>query len=52
MDTASLTEEVGDLIQLFDVEDKNYGLFEIEAIDTATTTEYVSFDCQVAARHR
>ena len=37
------TEEVGDLIQLFDVEDKNYGLFEIEAIDTATTTEYVSF---------
>ena len=38
-----LTEEVGDLIQLFDVEDKNYGLFEIEAIDTATTTEYVSF---------
>ena len=39
-----LTEEVGDLIQLFDVEDKNYGLFEIEAIDTATSTEYVSFN--------
>jgi len=39
-----LTEEVGDLIQLFDVEDKNYGLFEIEAIDTTSSTEYVSFD--------
>ena len=39
-----LTEEVGDLIQLFDVEDKNYGLFEITAIDTTTSTEYVSFD--------
>ena len=39
-----LTEEVGDLIQLFDVEDKNYGLFEIEAIDTTSSSEYVSFD--------
>ena len=38
-----LTEEVGDLIQLFDVEDKNYGLFEIEAIDTDSSTEYVFF---------
>ena len=39
-----LTESVGDLIQLFDVEDKNYGLFEIAAIDTTSSTEYVSFD--------
>ena len=39
-----LTEEVGDLIQLFDVEDKNYGLFEIEAIDTNSSSDYVSFD--------
>ena len=38
-----LIEEVGDLIQLFDIEDKNYGLFEIEAIDTASSTEYVFF---------
>ena len=39
-----LTEEVGDLIQLFDVEDKNYGLFEITAIDTTSSTQYVNFD--------
>ena len=46
-----LTEEVGDLIQLFDVEDKNYGLFEIEAIDTTqqqlSTSASTSSGCKV-----
>ena len=35
-------EEVGDEIQLFDVEDQNFGLFKIDAIDD-TVTGYVSF---------
>ena len=35
-------EEVGDEIQLFDVEDQHYGLFKIDAIDTADPN-YVQF---------
>ena len=36
------SEEVGDEIQLFDVEDQNYGLFKIDAIDNSDPN-YVQF---------
>jgi hypothetical protein len=37
-------DEIGDQIQLFDVEDQNYGLFEITGKDDQSNADYVSFD--------
>ena len=37
-------DEIGDQIQLFDVEDQNYGLFEITGKDADSNADYVSFD--------
>ena len=37
-------DEIGDQIQLFDVEDQNYGLFEVIGKDDQSNADYVSFD--------
>ena len=37
-------DEIGDQIQLFDVEDQNYGLFEVTGKDDQSNADYVSFD--------
>ena len=37
-------DEIGDQIQLFDVEDQNYGLFEVTGKDDQSSADYVSFD--------
>lgn len=37
-------DEIGDEIQLFDVEDQNFGVFEITGKDDQSSADYVSFD--------